>query len=328
MQIGEISYTSKIIRLVNGTLKDKKRFGCYDKLLYKDKDKNIALKKPKGNNKVDELDERLGFLFLKLQYLSITLFDFDERTHINSETWILELIKDGLANNIPKGTDSVRDRVLPLLCTYLSIGKYFMFIEDVRNLYRSKYEKYAYMYTTWLNALEEYHFNCLDDSFWHLVQFFDEAKLTLDVYSKLLIAEKIVGLGMILLGAPTKDSILITKNLLKHFKYERADYSIKIMKHKGYSVTEVKAIKDACRDIVCSLLKFDQRDFSKKKCSMIFKYTCEMLTTLFLNTESNKEFDSLIEALSFAKSKNSSELNNLIKNANWHKYHTELKNSI
>ena len=246
LRIGEISYTMKILNM-NTSDDIESAYSHYRDLLIKKSETGLQKKTIKINNKTtfEAFELNLAYEFYKLQYLSIILFNNGEHTHVNSEEWILRQIRSGI-NAILKGTQF---DFLPIFSSYLSIDKYILLLEQVRVLCRSKYESLGYLQTTWLDALEEFKCNCYDDCFWHLIQFFDDGKNGLDLFSKLVVAEKIVGLGVILMGiikGNQEDSaMLITSRLLKHFKSTKiADgfYSFNATKHAPYSETDRKSV--------------------------------------------------------------------------------------
>jgi len=298
-KIGEIAHTLKIISIAKGNpyMEDKKLYEYYNNLLDK---KKLEQAFGKGEDNAKELHLNLTYFFTKIQYLSFILFNSSEYTDINAEDWILRVLKDGVDNLLKISSENLDNRLFPMLNTYLSIDKYILLLEQTRAICKSAYKDLGCIQITWLNALEEFKYNCLDDAFWHLVQFFEDSDQILDIFSKLFVVEKIVALGIILLQSSSKggSSCMLTKSLAKHFKFEAVgdnEYNFKVYRHEPYTITEEEDIRKACRSAVSSLMTSTSTYFSEKKKDLVYDFIESPIVALLLNARSKNEINSLLE---------------------------------
>ena len=291
MKIGEIAYTMKILNLHTED-NIKLVYSYYNSILTSNKD--IKTSKRKTKLTLGQFDLNLAFLFIQLQYLSVILFDSGEHVHINAEEWVLHIVRSASISILEGNSGCVENMLFPALASYLSIDKYLIFLEQLRAFTKSEYKDLGYIYMTWLDALEEYKCNCLEDCFWHLDQFLNDSKEELDLFSKIFVAEKAVGLGIIILNSikNKEESILLPKTLLKHFKLNKVGkevYIFNTFKHKGYSENEEKEIRKALEEILINVIESASNYFSEESCELAFTYIQQLLIALYLDAKTEIE---------------------------------------
>ena len=146
----------------------------------------------------------------------------------------------------------------------------------------------------WLDALVENGANCLEDSYAHLVQFFDDNKKTLGVISKIAIAEKIVAFSLILTQKNIEKiecNSLIPSNILKHLHTKKSEKGYIIEMHQDYQKTEaeIAEIIKSCFSIIQKLIEDTEFTYSTNIRKFSYDAIQIMLFTWFLNARNKSE---------------------------------------
>lgn len=291
MKIGEIGHTLEINKLARAVV-----YEFYECQLSKEH----ALYTFNKGNKEEELHIIINLFFQKLQYLSVILFDTSSTLHSNAEKWILSMIKNNAHFLLARTSECLDNRLFPVLCSYLAVDKYVLLLEQTRALCRSEFGGLGYLQTTWLDALEEFKYNCLDDSFWHLVQFCEDGAKVVDIFSKLFVVEKAIGLGIILLqsGKKNKSKFMFPVSIAKHFKFEKREDGVqvfKVFKHEPYMAAEENEILKACKKMLSDLINFIVGYRSVKKSRLLFHCTEPLVLLLLLNARDKDDIKTLYE---------------------------------
>ncbi len=200
----------------------------------------------------------------------------------------------GLMMQVPECTDV---QVFPALCTYLAIDKYILCVEQLRSLQRTPLRWVPEIQTTWLDALAEYKTHCIDDCYLHLLQFLDDNRKELDLYSKIAVVEKVVTMSIVMRGiiAPAgKDSVLIPTNMLKHMEFEKTEgkgceYRLGVYKHGAATETEDEEIRVGSKRAVEQLIEDISQCYNQNRKKMLIDAVQVMLLALFLNGRDRKD---------------------------------------
>ena len=323
LKIGEISFTLKLASIFNLEVKKvmedlhKRKKDLIDYYLAdsEEKKKQQELKelkekkrfrisggkhkkKMEKNSITDNLGKVLKNLDKRLQYLSILMFSVGNHTHINvnniliffkAEEWILETIQNTIENayiiELPEG---VPNEVFPILCCYLSIDKYILFVEQLRSIQKTKIEWVNYKQIAWLDALVEFRANCLEDSYNHLIQFYEDNRKELEIIEKVAVVEKIIAFSFVIsriLTGGDKCEDLITSNLIKHLPAKKAEktYKIDIFSEGKRSEEDIKQIITS-RNAVLEDFKEDiELVFNTKKKNFAYEAFQVMILNIVLN---------------------------------------------
>lgn len=317
LRVGEIGFTLRVIERIRaqkggeGESDICAKYLFYADLLDSTSENEIKIKKKKKRfgSTENELNIELSQLFFKLQVLSVVLFGEGKPAHANSEDWVIELIQGVVALAMKSNDEDTFEKIFPIACCYFSIGRRDLFVEQANSLFRTSRKDVGCMLTTWLNAVETYRTHCLDECFWHLLQFFEDGRevvnkqgekiRSFNEFVQLLIAEKIIGLGIILLNSTKgKSSMQLAKNILKHFSFaktERDRYTLDVFMREDCSQEKEDAIRSSCRNVLSQVVKSIDSIISGKMKRMYLKNTQMLLMTMLLNAKDKDEIALLKE---------------------------------